>query len=182
MTSRQNLEVKARCPDLAAARQAAHDLCGLPAIEDQVDTYFHVPRGRLKLREINGRDAVLIAYERADEAAARLSHYRLVPVPDPELLKTVLASSLGIRGCVRKHREIYLHHNVRIHLDEVAGLGSFLELEAVLHSAQDEAESDARLQGLLTLLQITPADLLAVSYADLLGFERGCQPFPLQDA
>ncbi len=169
MTPRRNLEIKARCPDLAAARQAARHLCGLPAIEDQVDTYFHVPRGRLKLRAINGRNAVLIAYERSDRAAARLSHYRLVPVPDPELLTAALAGSLGIRGRVHKHREIYLHHNVRIHLDEVAGLGSFLELEAVLTTSNEEADADGRVAGLLALFHIEEADFLAVSYADLLG-------------
>jgi predicted adenylyl cyclase CyaB len=169
MTPRRNLEIKARCPDLAAARQAARNLCGQPAIEDQVDTYFHVPRGRLKLRAINDREAVLIAYERSDQAAARLSHYRPVHVSDPELLTAALASSLGIRGRVRKRREIYLHHNVRIHLDEVAGLGSFLELEAVLTTSEDEAEADGRVAGLLALFHIHEADFLAVSYADLLG-------------
>ncbi|MGK3856667.1 class IV adenylate cyclase, partial [Enterococcus faecium] len=82
--------------------------------------------GRLKLREIDGQAAVLIWYDRPDHDAARLSKYHLVPVADPAALKAALTDALGVRGEVRKRREIYLWHNVRIHLDEVAGLGSFL--------------------------------------------------------
>ncbi|MGE3805010.1 MAG: adenylate cyclase, partial [Gemmataceae bacterium] len=63
-TARRNLEVKARCGDLARARQVVQELCGPPRVEHQVDTYFQVPRGRLKLREIDGQEAALIAYER----------------------------------------------------------------------------------------------------------------------
>jgi len=138
-------------------------------VENQVDTYFPVPHGRLKLREINEESATLIFYVRADRAVARICTYQLVPVPDPVALKTALTAALGVRGVVRKRREIYFWHNVRIHLDEVAGLGTFVELEAVLAADDDEGLAKERLDHLCKMLGIAPGDLLSQSNADLLG-------------
>jgi adenylate cyclase, class 2 len=167
---RRNLELKARHTDLAAARAVALGLAARTAgIEEQTDTYFRAANGRLKLREIAGQPAVLIFYERPDEVAARRSDYLLVPVPEPGLLRSALAAALGVRGVVRKRREILLWHNVRIHLDEVGDLGAFVEFEAVLGPGDDESTAAARLDQLGSALKICPADRLATSYADLLG-------------
>jgi len=167
---RRNLELKARHADLAAARAAALGLGAGPAsVEAQTDTYFRVPNGRLKLREIADQLAVLIFYERPDECSARLSAYRLIAAPEPDLLREALTAALGVRGVVRKRREILLWHNVRIHLDEVSGLGTFVEFEAVLGPGDDEGTAAARLEQLGTALQVHATDHLATSYADLLG-------------
>ncbi len=167
---RQNLELKARCADLAAARDVVRRLGAAPGgLEIQVDTYFRVPRGRLKLREITGRPAVLIWYDRPNQEGVRPSGYYLVPVSDALTLKAALAAALGVRGEVHKRRDIYLWHNVRIHLDDVADLGTFLELEAVVSPADDEVISQARLEQLCRALAITTAEAEAPSYADLLG-------------
>lgn len=169
-TSRRNLELKARCHDWTAlaARVGQLDVRDT-GLEVQTDTYFRVPCGRLKLREIEGQPAALIGYARPDHVGARLSNYHLVPVSDAAAMKTVLTDALGVRGVVAKRRRIWLWHNVRIHLDEVAGLGSFLELEAVVASRAEEAAAPAQLDEVCRLLAIAPADHLAVSYADLLG-------------
>ena len=168
--SRRNLELKARYPDLAAARAVVGRLGARSAgVELQTDTYFPVPHGRLKLREIQGQAAVLIWYDRPDLSEARLSAYHLVPVADAAVLKAALTAALGIRGAVHKRREIYLWHNVRIHLDEVARLGTFIEFEAVLSSDEDEAQAPGRLARLCQELAITPAQHVASSYAELLG-------------
>jgi adenylate cyclase class IV len=166
---RQNLELKVRCPDLAAARETVRGFASGPTVEVQTDTFFRVPHGRLKLRQIAGQEAVLIWYDRPDRGEARLSTYRLVPVPDPGQLGVTLTAALGVRGAVRKRREIYLWHNVRIHLDEVEQLGSFIEFEAVLTSAEDIPVSRERLEHLYRVLGVSPADHLAAAYADLLG-------------
>jgi adenylate cyclase class IV len=165
-----NLELKARHPDLHAAAAAAEQLGARgPTVEDQTDTYFRVPNGRLKLREILGQPAVLIWYTRPDLRDARTSAYQLVPVPDPGGLRAALAGALTVRGMVRKRRTIYLWHNVRIHLDEVDGLGTFVEFEAVLSPGEDEAAARRRLEELCRVMAIRPEDHLAPSYADLLG-------------
>jgi len=171
LPNRRNLELKARHADLDPARKAVSAIGDIRAggVEIQVDTYFRVSQGRLKLREINEESATLIFYVRADRAAARICTYQLVPVPDPVALKTALTAALGVRGVVRKRREIYFWHNVRIHLDEVAGLGSFLELEAVLAADDDEGLAQERLDHLCKMLGIAPRDLLSQSNADLLG-------------
>ena len=166
---RRNLEFKVGHADLKAAREALGQLgARFAAIEDQRDTYFRVPQGRLKLREIDG-PATLIWYDRPDREDVRPSAYYLVPVADAEAMRAVLAAALGIRGEVCKHREIHLWHNVRIHLDQVAGLGSFVELEAVLVSETDEAASADRLDRLRSALQLSGREQIAGSYADLLG-------------
>jgi hypothetical protein len=81
---RRNVELKALDPDPHARWSARSP----PAPRDQGvlvqrDTYFGAPRGRLKLREEEPGTAHLIAYERADEAAASASAYRIAPVDAP---------------------------------------------------------------------------------------------------
>jgi predicted adenylyl cyclase CyaB len=165
-----NLELKARHGDLAAAAAVAAGLGALgPTVQVQTDTYFRVPHGRLKLREIEGGTAELIGYDRPDRGEARTSTYLIMHVPDPGMLQSILAAALGVRGRVRKRRVIYLWHNVRIHLDEVDGLGTFVEFEAVLSAGEDGATAHARLEELGRALGIRPEDHLAPSYADLLG-------------
>jgi predicted adenylyl cyclase CyaB len=92
-----------------------------------------------------------------------------VPVADVAAMKAVLADTLGVRGIVSKRRRIWLWKNVRIHLDEVAGLGSFVEFEAVITSRAEELAAPAQLEQLSSLLEVRPSDYLAPSYADLLG-------------
>jgi predicted adenylyl cyclase CyaB len=165
-----NLELKARHGDLASAAAAAARLGTVgPSVLLQTDTYFRVPHGRLKLREIEGGAAELIGYDRPDRDEARTSAYEVMHVPDPAMLQSILATALGVRGQVRKRRTLYLWHNVRIHLDEVTGLGTFVEFEAVLSAGEDEARARARLEELGRALGVRPEDGLAGSYADLLG-------------
>jgi predicted adenylyl cyclase CyaB len=167
---RHNLEIKARHADLAGARDRLLQFgAKFAGLEAQTDTYFRVPHGRLKLREIDGQSAVLIWYERPDRASARSSHYHLVPVADAAGLRSALSAALGVRGTVCKRREIYLYQNVRIHLDAVAGLGSFVEFEAVLGADRDLNAAQAMLDQLSAALGIDRKDYLAPSYADLLG-------------
>src|SRR4051794_40389645 len=117
---KKNIEIKAKCNNLAAARRAAKRV-GARRVGGlhQGDTYFHVARGRLKLREIRGAGAEMIWYVRPNRAAARESNYTLVPVEEPGPLKRALAAALGVRSIVRKRRELWIYENVRIHLDEV---------------------------------------------------------------
>ena len=132
----------------------------------QRDTYFHVPRGRLKLREIEGAAAELIQYARPDEPAARASDYVIAPVPHPAPLREALARALGVRAVVAKRRALYLWRHTRIHLDDVESLGAFLELETVI-TDQSEADARAEIAEAAAALAIHDEDRLAVSYVDL---------------
>ena len=167
----RNIELKARCSDLAPARAASVALGAEPRDRmRQVDTYFAVPTGRLKLREIErdaGASAELIAYARPDATDARASDYRVVPVPDPAALKAALAETVGVRGVVAKRREVLVWRNVRIHLDDVRGVGTFVEFEAVVGPDHGEAESAANLRAAAGALGIGEGDAVAGSYIDL---------------
>lgn len=170
MQPARNLELKARLvdPDAVVAKVLA-----LPPrhaeVQHQIDTYFAARCGRLKLREIDGERAELIAYERPDRTDVRASSYRVVPVTDPNALAAALAAALGVRGRVVKRREIYLWQNVRIHIDRVEGLGAFLEFEAVIAEDAGDEVSQQRLETLSQRLGIRSEDTIAGSYSDLLA-------------
>ena len=125
-----------------------------------------MPQGRLKLREEEPGGARLISYRRPDAADERVSDYRLVPVADPDGLRAALAETCGVRVEVVKRRRLLLWETVRIHLDEVEGLGSFLELEAVAEPDSDLSSERARVAHLRAALDIADAALQAGSYAD----------------
>jgi adenylate cyclase class 2 len=170
----RNIELKARLSDPQAAVAIARSLAQDPPVrQHQVDTYFAAAHGRLKLREIEGRGAQLVWYARCDQAAAKSSDYRLVPVGDPAALKQALASALGITQIVEKVRHVYFYENVRIHLDEVVGLGSFLEFEAVLGPGVDDAAGRVQVEFLQSAFQLRAADLIENSYSDLLPKRSG---------
>jgi predicted adenylyl cyclase CyaB len=168
-TPRRNIELKARCRDLTASADAARKIgAEFAGVMTQVDTYFHVPTGRLKLREINaGERTELIWYARPDAAAFRASDYFVIPIPDAQSMLAMLSAALGVRGKVSKRRDLWLWHNVRIHLDDVKGLGTFIEFEAVISETADEAISHERLAALRNAMQIADDDRVAGSYGDL---------------
>jgi homotetrameric cytidine deaminase len=165
----RNVELKALDPDparsLAVCRELGADDKG---VLRQRDTYFKARSGRLKLREEEPGGAVLIQYDRPDAALARESRYRLTRVEDPGELRESLDAALGTLVVVDKERHLFLWDGVRIHLDTVAGLGSFVELEGVAPPESDlgpEREKVARLQRELGIEEV-----LTDSYSDrLLG-------------
>jgi len=164
----RNIELKARLEDPEAAREVAVAVGGKRlGVQYQVDCYFHCRRGRLKLRQIDGLSAELIWYRRPDERGPKASEYLRVAISEPEVLKAALAAAWGIRVVVEKRREIFLVDNVRIHLDEVVGLGHFLEFEAVLGPEVDDPQGIAQLEDLAEKFSIGAGDRVAGSYADL---------------
>ncbi len=132
----------------------------------QRDTYFRVREGRLKLREEEPGEAHLIAYSRPDAAEVRVSSYRVVPVPDPAGLLAALGETNGVDVVVEKRRRLLLWETVRIHLDEVEGLGSFLELEAVAGPDSDLARERRQVAQLREALEIGDEALREGSYSD----------------
>jgi adenylate cyclase class IV len=124
----------------------------------------------LKLREIDratGNRAEVIWYQRPNVIGYRGSDYSVVPVGDAAGIKAALSGACGVRGVVRKEREVWLYDNVRIHLDRIEELGSFVEFEAVMSESEDEAASLSRLDRLCAALGVREQDRVAQSYADL---------------
>ncbi len=112
--------------------------------------------------------AELIFYERPDETGPKASAYDLVPVADPERLRQVLGEALGVGAEVRKTRELWMLERTRIHLDEVDGLGSFIEFEVEVNAGDDEDARTAIAHALVGSFEIRPEDLVRGAYADLI--------------
>ncbi len=168
----RNVEIKARVRDMDAIHARAAALSDAPAIVlEQEDTFFHVPDGRLKLRVFPDGKGELIAYRRPDAVGAKTSEYFVFRTPHPDALKRLLTEALGVRGIVRKRRLLFLIGQTRIHLDEVEGLGTFLELEVVLSDGQPEAEGETIARRLLVDLGVRDEDRIAAAYIDLLEAE-----------
>jgi predicted adenylyl cyclase CyaB len=164
-----NIEIKARVRDFADLRQRAKALSDTPVqIIPQEDTFFNVPRGRLKLRQLAPERGQLVYYERTDSTGPKRSDYSIAETADPSALMITLTAALGVRGVVRKIRYLYLAGQTRIHLDEVEGLGQFMELEVVMRPNQTDQEGLAIANDLMVKLGIVPSDLLEGAYMDLL--------------
>lgn len=164
-----NIEIKARVKDLSRLRKRVEELSDAPCKEiHQEDTFFYTSRGRLKLRILAPDYGELIYYEREDVSGPKPSHYLISPSTDPDSLKTLLASTIGVRGIVKKRRLLYKTGNVRIHIDEVDGLGLFVEIEVVLGPGQTLEEERAVATELIQKLGIEASDLLEEAYIDLL--------------
>ena len=165
----RNVELKAHNPDPLNSIAVCQALDAVDSgIIKQRDTYFEVSNGRLKLREEQPGQAHLIQYHREDAAKERLSAYRIVEIADPETLRTALSEALGVKITVVKARHLFLWQGVRIHLDQVEGLGSFIELEAVTAPGSDLSNEYRLIEALRRAFAIADDQICAISYSDLL--------------
>ena len=165
----RNVELKARDPDPGRSL----DVCRALGAEEhgelwQRDTYFTVPVGRLKLREQRPGAAHLIQYNRDDSLEQRESRYRVASVAEPDTMVAVLGTALGVRVVVTKRRRLFLCGPVRVHLDEVKGLGCFLEFEAVAPAGSDLTNERQLVAELRDAFGVSDDRLIATGYADQL--------------
>lgn len=185
----QNLELKVRCvnADMLIELEDLAIRGGAKYVETiyQRDTYFTVPRGRLKLREwqvedsaINQSDtrepasgATLIGYARPDEQGTRLSNYVLTRIPEPETLIGALKPTLGIKIVVEKTRRLVMYGSTRLHFDQVANLGPFIELETVMSESLPLEAAQREHEHVIQMLLLNQFPIIAGSYSDLLEQE-----------
>lgn len=131
----------------------------------QVDTYFDSPKGRLKLREINGREKVqLIYYCREDNLGPKRSENVVVEVQEPDSFKTIFNELLSTTIVIDKEREIYKFEDTQIHLDTVKNLGTFVEFERKI---TDLTQDYRVLEELMKKLELKQENLIQGSYSDL---------------
>jgi len=166
----RNVEIKARVKDHAAVAVRARAVADSAPIERvQEDTFFRYPEGRLKLRKYSDNKGELIFYARADATSPRESRYRVLPTSSPDVLICAFSEQYGILGRVQTRRTVFLSVNARIHLDEVDGLGTFVEIEAVLGKDEPVEQGIATVNRLMEKLGIRKEDLVGKAYIDLLG-------------
>jgi adenylate cyclase, class 2 len=178
----QNLELKAELRDPLLARAALTRL-GASHISDveQTDTYFRVPHGRLKRREAvtaeagphEGTEVEYIFYHRKDEPGPRISQFTIYDLATARERFGLVDPPVWV--VVRKRRRIFMYQNVRIHLDEVEHLGTFLELEALVSPSHDVARCHRTIGEIRQALDPALGELIAISYADLLAAEAAAE-------
>lgn len=163
------IEIKARCADPDRARRALLDQgARLAGVDRQLDTYFRCASGRLKLREGNIERA-LIHYLREDQPGPKRSEVLLYEPRPGDDLKQILERALGVLVAVDKRRDIFFAGNVKLHVDEVEGLGSFVEIEAIADDRHpDRATLQAQCREFMAVLGVEENDLIECSYSDLL--------------
>jgi predicted adenylyl cyclase CyaB len=162
----KNLEFKARISSVVEAELCAANLgASRSALLFQRDTYFRVQEGRLKLRELGEGVAELISYQRGNTRGARWSTYQRYPVHDADTLRGMLGRTLGVLLEIRKVRRLYVLDNARIHIDEVEGLGAFVEFEIV---GEETTDTGRFMQTLRRGFGFAENDGIAGSYADLM--------------
>lgn len=164
------IEIKARCSNPSKVR---HLLLQQPniqfiGIDSQVDTYFKIPSGRLKLREGNIENS-LIYYDRENKKDAKKSDVTLYKSTEIASLKAVLVAALPILIVVEKKREIYFIDHIKFHIDTLTSLGSFLEIEVIdANDAMDISEMRQQCERYMKLLDIQKEDLMEHSYSEML--------------
>ena len=168
----KNIELKANYENLTEAENLAIEIgAKFQWSIKQVDTYFKVSHGRLKLREVEGKTPELISYFRENITERKESNYSILAISDGELFKNMLAKNLGILVIVSKIRKLFLYENVRIHLDQVRNLGNYLEFEGVIKNDSEIEATKKRVDFLTEHFKIDQKNLIQFSYSDLL-FEK----------
>ncbi len=164
-----NVEIKAHCnhPDRIRAILNNHN-ADFKGTDHQIDTYFEIPEGRLKLRQ-GTIENNLIFYKRNNQSGPKASSIDLVPAEHPQKLHTLLDNALGTKVVVDKQREIYFIDNVKFHVDTVKKLGNFVEIEAIDEDGTiGETKLREQCQTYLQLFDISEDQLIAHSYSDML--------------
>ena len=163
------VEIKARSTQHTAIRQLLKSKnADYQGKDHQIDTYFNVQHGRLKLRE-GAIENYLIHYQRENKQGPKQSNVSLFKSNPDSSLKEVLTKALGTHVVVDKQREIYWIENVKFHIDEVKKLGTFIEIEAIDQTGTLGLEKlHQQCEFFLKLFGIANQDLLSESYSDLL--------------
>lgn len=164
-----NIEIKAKCENQEKVRDIlkSHN-ADFKGVDHQIDTYFKVSSGRLKLREGNIEN-YLIFYERENISGPKQSNVNLFTSDPNSSLKDILIQSLGILTIIDKQREIYFIENIKFHIDTVKGLGNFIEIEAIDKDGTIGKEKLlSQCQEYLGIFGVNELDLITGSYSDLL--------------
>ncbi len=165
----RNIEIKAHAANFDSQFATAKALAdGAPKELHQIDTFFNVAKGRLKLREFPNQDAQLIYYHRANQAGPKLSDYHITNTPNAAELKYTLSDTVGVLAEVKKRRILLMRGRTRLHFDIVEGLGQFIELEVVLNEQETLEAGRCEANQLMKLLGIQSHTLIDQAYVDLL--------------
>ncbi len=163
------IEIKASCKSPDAIHKILKQKNAVyKGMDHQVDTYFQSNNGRLKLRQ-GSIENTLIFYNRPNQEGPKLSKVLLHKPTETDSLNEVLTAAMDVKVVVDKQRHIYFIDNVKFHVDEVKGLGSFAEIEAIDETGKVAIDIlQKQCDHYMDLLQIEQGDLIHHSYSDML--------------
>jgi predicted adenylyl cyclase CyaB len=169
----RNVEIKASIQSIEDLLERVVKLTESPPENiEQDDTFFYCDNGRLKLRELSDGTGELIFYNRSKAEGPKTCVYEIVPIEAVDLMRRALSKAYGQSGRVKKHRTMYMVGRTRVHLDQVEGLGTFMELEVVLNEGESEVVGEHEARELMAALGIENSTLIDRPYVDLLN-EKG---------
>jgi adenylate cyclase class 2 len=171
----QNIEFKSELRDIEAARAQCRSLgAERIGVLEQTDQYFRLTDGRLKRREAPGEPIEWIYYHRPQHVRPRMCNYSILT--EEQAHRRWGTASLKTWIIVRKSRELWMLDNVRIHLDEVAELGRFLEFEAIVSQEHDVKACHEAIDRLRDAFRPVLGEPIGVGYVDLLAQEQTADP------
>jgi adenylate cyclase class 2 len=165
------VELKAKVDNLEPFRKKLESLkTEYVGIFHQVDTYYEVPQGRLKLREIESENgAQLVYYERLDVKGPKLSQVFIIELSKPRFMKQFFNKVLRIKTVIDKQRTIYRIEGTQVHLDKVKKLGTYVEFERPTENTPEaKQKAHEKLETLMQTLGIKSETLQRGSYSDLI--------------
>lgn len=131
---------------------------------NQIDVYYSVPNGLLKLRIENGNES-LIFYNRNENDKNRWSDFEFLEFANSNGEK-FFNNLFDVEVIVKKKRRLFYYDDTRIHLDKVNNLGNFLELETLVINGKADAKK--RFAKIISLLKLDESKQIRKSYRDLL--------------
>lgn len=165
----KNFEFKAKVDNLEKYENKLLTLNPIfHGVDHQIDTYFNVHKGRLKLREGNIENS-LINYDRENISGSKQSDIILYSHEPNIALKNILTQQLGVKIIVDKKRKIYFIDNVKFHFDIVENLGTFIEVEAI--DSKEEfliEELKKQCEKYFDFFELTINNVIDKSYSDLI--------------
>jgi predicted adenylyl cyclase CyaB len=165
----RNIEIKAHIESIQALLPQVVALADKGPIEvAQDDTFFACENGRLKLRAFSKDDGELIFYRRTNQMGPKESFYLRAPTSSPDALRDLLSQAYRQGKRIQKRRIFFYSGRTRIHLDDVKGLGHFLELEVVLEESEPAEAGIREANDIMMRLSIEPTQLIDAAYVDLL--------------
>ena len=138
-------------------------------LDHQIDTYFNVPQGRLKLREGTIENS-LINYNRENTTDSKLSTIILYQHEPNSALKEILSLQFGVKIVVDKKRKIYFIDHVKFHFDFVEELGTFIEVEAIdTKGIFSDDQLKQQCDSYFDYFELEKTSLIDQSYSDLIA-------------
>ena len=92
----------------------------------------------------------------------------MIAASEVDALREALGSTIGERVVVEKRRDVVLVKQTRIHLDNVNGLGCFVELETVIDEALSDESAVIEHDEIIAALGIGDLPPVGGSYSDLI--------------